>query len=134
MRLLKAVILGLGASILAPGRAPRGTILAPQPGGPWKKQERHEGVWNWSCIDVGSTLGNNFQVFWAPRHELSISFRVSLQVTFCIEFGIEIWTPGLLKTGLRMVSIAQANCLEKSFFLDFGLDLGRFPDALGMFF
>ena len=64
---------------------PWATILASQGffGGPWKKQEGHEGVQNKIFIDFDSILGLCFNTCWAPRLEISISFRARFQVTHC---------------------------------------------------
>ena len=65
MRLPKVVI---WFSILEPWA----TILASRGyfGGPWKKQEGHEGVQNQIFIDFGSLLGLCFDAFWALRLEI----------------------------------------------------------------
>ena len=80
MRLPKVVIC---VSILVPWA----TILASQGffGGPWKKQEEHEGVQNKICIDFCSILGLCFDAVCALRLEISISFRARFQVTYCTD-------------------------------------------------
>ena len=77
MRLPKVVIC---VSILVPWA----TILASRGyfGGPWKKQERHEGVQNQIFFDFGSIFALCFNAFWALRLEMSISFLARFQVTY----------------------------------------------------
>ena len=81
MRLPKVVIC---VSILVPWT----TILASRGyfGGPWKKQEGHEGVQNQIFIDFASILGLCFDVVWALRLEICICFRARFQVTYCTDF------------------------------------------------
>ena len=89
MRLPKVVIC---VSILVP----RATILASRGyfGGPWKKQERHEGVQNQIFIDFGSICGLPFNAFWAVTLEIPIFFRARFQVTYCTDLlgrNLEAW-------------------------------------------
>ena len=75
---------------------PWATILASQGffGGPWKKQEEHEGVQNKISIDFGSIFGLCFNAFCALRLEISISFRVRVQVTYCTDLlglNLDAW-------------------------------------------
>ena len=75
---------------------PWATILASQGffGGPWKKQEGHEGVQNEILIDFGSILELCFNAFGAPRLEISISFRARFQVTYCTDLlgrNLDAW-------------------------------------------
>ena len=71
-------------------------ILASQGffGGPWKKQEGHEGVQNQISVDFGSILGLCFDAFGALRLDMLISFRARFQVTYCTDLlgrNLDAW-------------------------------------------
>ena len=89
MRLTKDVI---RVSILVPWA----TIVASRGyfGGPWKKQEKNEGVQNQIFIDFGSILGLCFNICWVLKLGLAILFRARFQVTYCTDLlgrNLDAW-------------------------------------------
>ena len=68
------------------------------PGGPWEQQEGHVGVRSKIFNDFGLILGPHFESFLSSDGLNSVFFGACFQVTFCIDFWVELLTVGALKT------------------------------------
>ena len=100
--------------LLAPFYDP-GTILSAwgHPRGPWEQQEGHVGVRSKIFSDFGLILGPHFESFLSSDGLNSVFFGACFQVTFCIDFLMELLTVGALKTRFSLGAYCKNHVFAK---------------------